>query len=892
MGRITLGMLAHVDAGKTTLSEALLYTCGEIRNLGRVDNRDAFLDTDEQERKRGITIFSKQARLTLGEWEVTLLDTPGHVDFSAEMERTLSVLDYALLIISGTDGVQSHTLTLWRLLKEYRIPVFIFVNKTDQPGADPAKLLAELKQELSENCVDFTEDDTEAFYENAAVCEEQALEQFLDEGSISGETLQQMIKDRRIFPVLSGSALKLTGVDRLLETLKEYWIEKPYPKDFGARVFKITRDAQGNRLTWLKITGGRLLVKDVLPGCMEKVNQIRLYSGTRYDTVPEAEAGTICAVTGPEGTLPGQGLGVEEGRLLPFLQPVLTYRILLPEEVDVRTVLPGFKQIEEELPELHLVWKEALQELQVQVMGQVQIEILQNLVRDRLGIEIRFGQGQILYQETITAPVEGVGHYEPLRHYAEVHLLLEPLPRGSGLQFETAVSTDELDRNWQRLVLTHLQEREQHGVLTGAPVTDMRVTLVAGKAHLKHTEGGDFRQATYRALRQGLMEAYVRGQVLLLEPSYRFELTIPETLVGRAMTDLDRRSAKFTLQHTDTGQAVITGTIPAACVTDYQKELQAYSGGRGKLACSFDGYIPCHDPEEVLENTDYDPLQDPEYPADSVFCAHGAGFVVPWYEVGDYMHLPFAVKTGTAEGQMPEGTDPGAEMWQRSIREKQERKNSGVSESIGTEEIDAILAKTFYANKRDGVQPRYGYQTTRRETALPTTVVYKGTAKRPEYLLVDGYNVIFAWQELKELAAVNMDSARGKLLDELCNYQAIRGCELIVVFDAYRVEGHKEELADYHNIHVIYTKEAETADQYIEKFAHEHHGKYAITVATSDGLEQIIIRGQGCTLMSSRELEEEVSRSRLQNYESYRESQPRAAYRPFDKLNLPDTEKS
>ncbi len=887
MKQLVIGMLAHVDAGKTTLSEAMLYTSGSIRKIGRVDNKDTFLDTYEMERARGITIFSKQAKLKMGEWDVTLLDTPGHVDFSAEMERTLQVLDYAVLIISGADGVQGHTRTLWTLLRKYNIPVFIFVNKMDQGGTDKEKLLEEIKEKLNGNCVDFTNCNSGEFYEAVAVCDEECLDDFLQTENIKTEKIKSLITGRKLFPVFFGSALKLQGVDRFLDKLAELFEQKNAPDngDFGARVYKITRDEQGARLTHLKVTGGTLKVKAALPDSDEKINQIRVYSGAKYETVNEIGVGGICAVTGPENTVPGQGIGAESGVTVPILEPVLHYRIDLPEGMDAAQILPGLRRIEEEIPELHLVWKEELKELQAQVMGEVQMEILKNLIKDRLGVEVTFGEGNIVYKETITGPVEGVGHYEPLRHYAEVHLLMEPLPQGSGLQFEAGVSEDELDRNWQRLVLTHLKEKEHKGVLTGSAITDMRITLVSGRAHLKHTEGGDFRQATYRAVRQGLMQA----ESILLEPEFEFRLEVPDVATGRAMSDLDRRNATFTIEQSGDGITVITGTLPAACVNNYQKEVYAYSKGQGQFSCNLKGYVPCHNTEEVVEKLSYDAEADLENTSSSVFCSHGAGFPVSWEEVPDYMHLPFATKEGETvwygDGMEEDGVSSANMVRLDTAKAKEEI-------FVGTDEIDAILDRTFNANKRPEALPRHGYLSKRhRRTDKPgkqqaaQTVTYSPPLHKEEYLLVDGYNIIFAWEELKALAGTNIDSARGKLQDILCNYQAIRGCNLIVVFDAYRVQGHDTEIFDYHNIHVVFTKEAETADQYIEKFAHENAKKYRVTVATSDGLEQIIIRGQGCGLISALELEEEIKRVGKQLREDYIMTQPRGANYLFDSVD-------
>ena len=864
--RICAGLLAHVDAGKTTLSEAFLYLSGSIRKIGRVDNRDAFLDNYELERERGITIFSKQAQFVWKSLAVTLLDTPGHVDFSAEMERTLQVLDAAVLIVSGPDGIQGHTRTLWYLLKRYGIPVFIFVNKMDQPGCDRAALLSQLKGELDEGCVDFSTEMDPAFYEEIAVCSEEALESFLDQGRVEEKTIRRLVAERSLFPCYFGSALKLEGVSQLLDGLERWLPERVWPEGFGARIYKIARDAQGNRLTYLKVTGGTLKVKSTLTGVQEgeqweeKVDQIRIYSGEKYELANEAPAGTVCAVTGLTRSYPGEGLGWEREGALPLLQPVLTYQILLPAGCEPAVLLPKLRQLEEEEPQLHIVWNEKLQEIHAQVMGEVQTEILKSLILERFGVEVEFGTGNIVYKETIANTVEGVGHFEPLRHYAEVHLLLEPGEPGSGLTVASVCSEDVLDKNWQRLILTHLQEREHPGVLTGASITDMKITLLSGRAHLKHTEGGDFRQATYRAVRQGLMQA----DCVLLEPWYEFRLEIPAGLVGRAMTDIERMHGSFQTPENNGETAVLTGCAPAAEMQDYQKEVVSYSRGNGRLFVTLKGYEPCHNTAEVMERIGYDPARDVENPADSVFCTHGSGFVVPWDRVPDYMHLPFAWAGEQEEQELPD----------RSVQAVS-RKEDGKKEEVwvGTEEIDEILERTYGANKRDKSVPRKDgwnrYRSGRRvygesvagSTGGDADAKYRGSdrpARRERYLLVDGYNIIFAWEELRALAEKNVDGARGLLQDILCNYQGMAGCQVIVVFDAYRVQGHETEVTDYHNIHVVYTKEAETADQYIEKFTHENGAKYDITVATSDGLEQIIIRGQGCRLLSARDLKEEI----------------------------------
>ena len=862
-----MGILAHVDAGKTTLSEAMLYLSGAIRKAGRVDNKDAFLDTYALERERGITIFSKQAAFSIGDLSVTLLDTPGHVDFSAEMERTLQVLDYAVLVINGADGVQGHTRTLWRLLARYQIPVFLFINKMDQNGTDRVGLLAGLKKEFGESCVDFSGEEEETFWEEVAVCSDKLLERYLEGEMPNREAIAELVKHRRLFPCFFGSALKLYGVKELLQGIFDYTEIPEYPAEFGAKVFKIARDAQGNRLTYLKVTGGKLRVKMQLSQ-QEKVNQIRIYSGEKYETADEISAGRVCAVTGLSETFPGEGIGIEGASGMPVLEPVLTYRLLLPEGMDAAVLLPKLRQLEEEEPELHIIWREETKEIQIQLMGEVQIEILKSLIRERFGVDVDFGQGNIVYKETIADTVEGVGHFEPLRHYAEVHLLMEPGEPGSGMVFAADCSEDVLDRNWQRLILTHLEEREFAGILTGSPITDMKITLVAGRAHQKHTEGGDFRQATYRAVRQGLM----RAECILLEPFYDFTLEIPETMVGRAMTDLERMYGKLSYEESEVqnGMRILKGTAPVACMQNYQSEVTAYTKGLGKLFCSLRGYGPCHNPEEVVEKIGYDPERDFDNPSGSVFCAHGAGFVVPWEEVKNYMHLESCLSKAAGEDYAPVKTLPEGE------NRRENRKGQTEDDEIwmGTEEIDRILNQTYNANKKDkSVPSKNGWKLTGRsrsvERTAPVVRNYQPKKQEEEYLLVDGYNIVFAWEELKALAAVNIDGARGRLLDILSNYQGIRGCQLIVVFDAYRVAGHQTEIFDYHNIHVVYTKEAETADQYIEKFAHENGHKYRVTVATSDGLEQIIIRGAGCYLMSARELFEEVFRKNELLQETY-----------------------
>ena len=865
MKKLVIGILAHVDAGKTTLSESMLFLSGKIRKLGRVDNKDAYLDTYELERARGITIFSKQAMFDLQDTAVTLLDTPGHVDFSAEMERTLQVLDYAILVINGADGVQGHTQTLWRLLKKYQIPVFLFVNKMDQPGTEKESLLAELKSRLDDGCVDFTDTASEEFYDQVAMCEESLMEQFLDEGEIPKEQLMQAIRKRQLFPCYFGSALKVEGIEEFMQGISEYTIEPEYGDDFGAKVFKIARDEQGNRLTYLKVTGGRLKVKAQLSNekegmakeeiWQEKVNQIRLYSGQKFEAVSELTAGSICAVTGLTKTHPGQGLGVETASEVPVLEPVLSYQIILPDGVDKRSMLQKLRQLEEEVPELHIAWDETVQEIQAMLMGEVQIEIISSMISERFGVDVTFGSGTIVYKETIDSVVEGVGHFEPLRHYAEVHVLLEPGERGSGMQFMANVCEDELDRNWQRLILTHLEEREHKGVLTGASITDMKITVVGGRAHKKHTEGGDFREATYRAVRQGLKQA----KSVLLEPYYEFRLELPEQMVGRAMTDVEKMHGTCELLGSEDGVAVLTGSAPVATMRNYQQEVIAYSKGHGRLFCSLKGYEPCHNAEEVILASGYDSERDLLNPTSSVFCAHGAGFLVDWDQVHEYMHVESYLKRekGEQDSYMERGGSVSKE-----------------EEWIGTEEIDQILERTFYSNRGEKSTWKKGKPVRRNDYS---GVSFSAPVKRKEgaedYLLVDGYNIIFAWEELRELSKENIEGARGKLLDTLCNYQGIKKCHLIVVFDAYRLEGHPTEVFDYHNIHVVYTREAETADQYIEKFAHEHGRSHNVTVATSDGLEQIIIRGKGCALLSARELEEEVTRVCTASLQQYQDKQ-------------------
>ena len=862
---ICIGLLAHVDAGKTTLAESLLYHTGSIRKMGRVDHRDAFLDTYELERARGITIFSKQAGLQLGNREVTLLDTPGHVDFSAEMERTLQVLDYAVLVISGADGVQGHVETLWKLLKQYGVPVFLFVNKMDQEGADRERLLEELKTRLSDRCVDFGQErQRESFLEEIAMCEENALELFLEQGDIDTREIARLIARRKVFPCWFGSALKSIGIEEFLTALDKYILSPSYSENFAARVYKISRDEKGNRLTHMKITGGALKVKQLLKGkdWEEKADQIRVYDGAGFQAVNQAEAGVICAVTGLSHTFAGEGLGEEKGEIQPVLTPVLNYEIQLPQGTDVHGMLLKLRQLEEEIPELQIVWKEQLGEIHAQVMGAVQIEILKEMIEERYGLQVEFGSGNIVYKETIENRVEGIGHFEPLRHYAEVHLLLEPLERGQGLVFETDCSEDVLDRNWQRLVLTHLEEKKHVGVLTGSEITDMKVTLIAGRAHLKHTEGGDFRQATYRALRQGLRKA----KSLLLEPVYEYRLEVPQDMVGRAMADIQKMSGSFAPPESEGDMAVLAGTAPVSEMGGYQAEVTSYTRGRGRLSCTLKGYEPCHNSEEVIDTLAYDPEADIENPTGSVFCAHGAGFVVSWDKVEEYAHIDTGLELEKEEPKEEYHVPAGKSFSQMRLDEK---------------ELEEIFARTYGPVKRE----RNAFAKTLRAASYDSGSRGKKKEPEKEYLLVDGYNIIFAWEDLNQLAKVNIEGARNKLMDILCNYQGYKKCTLILVFDAYKVEGNQGEVQKYHNIHVVYTREAETADQYIEKTVHEIGRKYQVTVATSDALEQVIILGQGAARMSAANLREEVELMNQEIREHYIEKTKKSSTYLFENLS-------
>ena len=889
MKKLVVGILAHVDSGKTTLSEAMLYTAGKIRKLGRVDHKDAYLDTDAQERERGITIFSKQAVFTYDGMEITLLDTPGHVDFSAEMERTLQVLDYAILVINGMDGVQSHTDTLWKLLKRYEIPTFIFVNKMDMEGTDKDAVFPNIRKKLDGDCVDFSSGDRD---EQIAMADERLLDTYLDSGMVEVEDIIEAILDRKIFPCFWGSALKLSGVQELLDAMNTYMVMPAYNAEFGGRIFKISRDAKGERLTYMKVTGGSLKCREQIEGTEGKVNQIRIYSGARYETVEEASAGTVCAVTGLGETSAGQGVGCEQENVFAGLEPVLSYKVSYPGDKDAVVVLRDIRQLEEEEPELHVEFAQETGEIFVKVMGQVQLQVLTQIIKDRFGYLISFGMGRIIYKETLAEPVMGVGHFEPLRHYAEVHLLMEPLEPGSGMQFDTICSEDVLDKNWQRLILTHLEEKEYRGVLAGAPITDMKITVTAGRAHQKHTEGGDFRQATYRAVRQGLM----MGECRLLEPVYAFRLEIPTEMTGRAMNDITRMHGRFAQPEIEGEMSILTGTAPVATMQEYQQDVTAYTRGQGKLSCTLQGYEPCHNEDEVLAASTYDPELDMANPASSVFCAHGAGYIVDWYDVYDMMHVkedPGFALAGMEDVLRNITSEPTEADEDNRKRMARERQDAGVP-VYDEKELEDIFVRTYGSNSRGnaaynkagfnrynkgvseadwyvkkaaghGKSKTVGAQTLSAgsktaDTGIARPGAYRKQKGEKEYLLVDGYNVIFAWDDLKALAAVNIDSARDKLIDVMSNYQGYVGCELILVFDAYKVKQNPGSITKHGNIHVVYTKEAETADMYIEKTTHELGRKYKVTVASSDGLEQLIIMGQGALRMSSRGLREEVER--------------------------------
>ena len=860
---MVIGILAHVDAGKTTLSENILYHTGAIRRMGRVDHGDAFLDTDDMEKKRGITIYSKEAVFSLGDRKVYMLDTPGHVDFSAEMERTLQVLDYAILVINGADGVQAHTDTLWRLLSIYNIPAFIFVNKMDQAGTDKEFIMNDLRKLWGDGAVDFSDMENQETLEAIAISSEDMLEHFMEQGSIEDDRIKEVIAERKIFPCYFGSALKDIGVEEFLKGFERYTVEKSYGNEFSSKIFKISRDSRGTRLTYMKITGGSLKVKSLIKGGSsdkweEKAEQIRIYSGGRFETVEEVTSGAVCAVAGLTKTYPGEELGnnsfdgKSENVWMPVLEPVLMYRITFPEGTDIHGMLRNLRQLQEEEPQLHIVWNERLGEIYAKVMGPVQIEILKSIIRERYGIEAEFDSGNIVYKETITDTVEGVGHFEPLRHYAEVHLIMEPLKRGSGLVFETKCSEDTLDRNWQNLILTHLKEKEHVGVLTGSPITDIKITLTAGKAHQKHTEGGDFRQATYRAVRQGLKEA----KSILLEPFYGFRLEIPSEMIGRAMTDVKKMGGTFNNPENNGDMTVLTGSCPVAAMADYPSEVVSYTKGRGRIYCTLKGYEACQNEEEVRESFKYDSESDMENPTGSIFCAHGAGFYVPWEQVKNHMHLEATIVTAKEE--------------YANIHVKKQNTKENTDYYAGEKELQEIFERTYgKINREKSANP---YKKTVNHGVKDTgnkEYRYKGTEeKTEEYLLVDGYNIIFAWDELNELSKVSLDGARMRLQEILCNYQGYTNCNLILVFDAYKIKENKGSIEKYKNIYVVYTKEAETADQYIEKTVHNIGKKYRVKVATSDRLEQMIIMGDGAVGISADNFMKEVERvsQNIRNY--------------------------
>ena len=831
MKKLVIGILAHVDAGKTTLSEAMLYISGKLKTLGRVDHGNAFLDTAELEKLRGITIFSKQAVFDWKNTEFTLLDTPGHVDFSAEMERTLQVIDSAILVINATDGIQGHTQTLWNLLKQHQIPTAIFINKMDLPNMGKESLLNELKTRFSDNCIDFT---SENLFEQIAVCSDDVLDEYLNTNTISETQICDLINNRSLFPCFFGSALSANGVDALLDSLNTYFYQPSYPTEFGAKIFKISRDNAGNRLTHVKITGGSLSVRTLLKGddWEEKVNQIRLYSGEKFKTIDTVYAGQICTLTGLSMSASGEGLGIESKSKPPVLQPVLTYRVIIPQNSDAHTMLGYLKQLEEEDPMLHVVWND--KEIHVQLMGEVQLEILTEVLHERFGITTSFDTGHIVYRETIKKPVIGVGHFEPLRHYAEAHLLLEPLENGKGIQIDTKCSPDSLDINWQRLILTHILETTHIGVLTGSPITHIKITLIAGKAHLKHTEGGDFRQATYRAIRQGLMQA----ENVLLEPYYSFTLEVPTEMVGRAMTDIQKMHGEFEPSDTGIEYTVLTGTVPVATMRNYQTELAAYTKGKGKLFCTLKGYYPCHNTDEVIEQIGYDAEHDTAHPADSVFCSHGAGFNVKWNEVSEYQHLHPEINL-----------NPQTET-QTTVHKSRYTSNAT------DKEIEEIFVKTYGEIKNRSYDAFHSSKKTPKRTDLSTETLSR--IKADDYLLVDGYNIIFAWDELNEIAKDDLSAARSALIRILSNFQGMRKCRLILVFDAYKVKGNTGSIEKDGNIHVVYTKEAETADMYIEKASYDLSRKHRVRVATSDATEQMIILGHGAERLSANDLKWEV----------------------------------
>ena len=914
-GNIVIGILAHVDAGKTTLAEGLLFAAGKLRTMGRVDHKDAFLDTYSLEKERGITIFSKQALLSVGNKNITLLDTPGHVDFLPETERTLMVLDYAILVISAADGIRGHVLTLWKLLKHYNIPVFIFVNKTDRDGCEKAAVLSQLKETLSDSCIDFTQHDDE-FYEETAMCCEDALEEYLETGKTGDALIRKAIAARQIFPCFFGSALHFDGVNEFLAALDNYLLVPEYPDAFGARVFKISRGERGERLTYLKITGGSLKVKTLLSGPAysssgfyegalpdppsgalpdsgirhEKVNQIRIYDGSKYELADEAKAGSICAVTGLSMTRPADGLGIESGRPVMQLVPVLTYRILLPEGCDAHKFAAELKQLEEEEPQLNIVRKEETGEIHVQVMGVVQLEVLKSLIKERFGLDVEFGAGSIIYKETIRGTIEGVGHFEPLRHYAEVHLLLEEGERGSGMVFAADCSEDLLDKNWQRLIMTHLTEKRHIGTLTGSELTDMKITLKSGRAHPKHTEGGDFRQATYRAVRQGLMQA----QCILLEPYYSFRLEVPSGMTGRAMNDIQRMNGRFDPAQQLQNMTVLTGTAPVSEMRGYPVEVASYTRGAGRISCEFSGYDICHNADEVIFKTAYDAERDTENPSSSVFCTHGSGYIVPWDEVPDHMHLESVLKKPAPEAsalkaapQKP-ASSKAAYAGEKELKEIFERTYGSGTYTKSSKEL---LLRPENRKKNDYT---YEYDTEYDDSAADIhkkagraahEKAYSYTPPKEKYLLVDGYNIIFAWDELKNLAQANVDAARDRLTEILCNYQAYRGMTLILVFDGYRVKGNPGASYRYHTLDVVFTKEGENADQYIERTVSRIGRKYDVTVATSDNLEQLSIFSHGARRMSAAELYREIESMSSELRSKYLENTPKTNRRLFDELS-------
>lgn len=917
---MVIGIVAHVDAGKTTLSEALLYKTGQIRNLGRVDHQDAYLDNDEQERERGITIFSKQARIETENLNITLLDTPGHVDFSAEMERTLQVLDYALLVISGTDGVQGHTRTLWRLLRHYNIPTFIFVNKMDMDGTDEDKILQELRTELNDGCCKlFADCDSgigeqadelsgalisegvgkredficdEEICEELSMCDEALLNEYMDSGALRKSSIQRAICERKVFPCFFGSALKLSGVEELLDGIKEYAVEKSYPSEFAARVYKIGRDDRGTRLTYMKILGGGIAVREKLEynNLVEKVDQIRKYSGEKFVTCDSAKAGEIVTITGLTGTYPGQAFGKLEEDNLAILEPVLNYQLILPKEINPAEFLKNMKLLEEEDPSLYVVWNEEHREIHIQLMGQVQMEVLTRLIKDRFGVVVTFGPGSIVYKETVAKPVEGVGHFEPLRHYAEVHLLIEPQEKGSGVTVSSVCSEDILDKNWQRLIATHIEEREHKGVLTGSALTDVKITILTGQAHIKHTEGGDFRQATYRAIRNGLK----RGECILLEPYYDFVLEIPMEHVGRALTDLEQRYGKveapefYTVGSRD--MARIKGTAPVSTMQDYVSEVFAYSQGLGNLTLDLSGYDECHNPEEVIAERGYDSEMDYKNPTGSVFCAHGSGFIVNWDEVESYMHLPYVYTGDASETILRENSKAFSAKDADSLagvtrRTSWSKDVAGMTSVELDAELADVYAREFGMSKNDmEEQERRKWRSASKQyeglSGKPRTVkhdkhgnpIYPAKGPQEEYLIVDGYNIIFAWEDLNSLSKINIDSARDALKDILANYQGYRGCRLILVFDAYKVKGNAGKHENFNGIDVFYTKQDETADAFIERTVHDIRDKYKVTVATNDALEQQTVLSLGALRMSARELKDAIERTSHEGLEGYKTS--------------------